>query len=619
MSVGSGGYWIVYLRSIRTGLRKHIALWPDPDPRIFDKLRLYLWSKSNLFPGREVGDHVLALSDDQFWRDNDRRELLFLLRRRWEHLPAGRRLLIGRRILDGPPRCDDEDGAAHGARRQKTAATCFGWLVQAGCVFPDDLIAQWQTLKGNLPGWDDGWVDYAVEVREVQIRSVEINEDASVLEGVPVGAIVRVSLDLSGRTGDPFVENEPFAGLVKTRPGWAVRALGATARRGEFPAHVWNSAIRHWPENAPQRATRVLHGRMRRLPPATIVAIRGTIGDWLAGRFPDVATDDRVLAFGVFDHLVESLLAGDSVEPESPQDEWAIGVSRVQASRPTSARAINAPIGKAVRGLLQVLKKDKPGQGAGLPEDFRVRVDRLVSASGEGTDDAVCVLSSRAARLIGIDPGWVDAKMVPWFRLDHDRAESAWNGILWDRAAIRLLFDEIKDDFLNLPTRYEWGTGQELELYCECVVALALPSGAGERRLSLEHARQCLRRITPEGHERVIWLLGPVGTRNDHGWPKLVIPFIRGAWPNESRYRTSGTSKEWVSLLCDTGDAFPDVLSAVRTTLAMLTGARPCCPGVWSRWRRGFHRRRSTSWIALYRWRRGGGTLMSCHGCSICW
>ena len=208
-----------------------------------------------------------------------------------------------------------------------------------------------------------------------------------------------------------------------------------------------------------------------------------------------------------------------------------------------------------IHGLLE--------QDAGLPEDFKVRVNRLLSASGEGADDAVCVLSSRAGWLKGIDPGWVDAKMIPWFHLDHDRAEAAWNGILWDRAAIWLLFEEIKDGFLHLPTRTRMGEvfGEEMALYCKWIVALAVASGADEPRLSFEDARQCLR-MTPEGHEDVIWRLGPLG-KNDNGWRKLVIPFIRGAWPNESRYRTSGTSKMWLSLLCDTGDAFPDVLDAV--------------------------------------------------------
>ena len=555
-------------------VRQHIALWPDPDPHIFDRLRLGVWSNSSMFSGTETVEHVLALSDDQFWRDHDPRELMCLLRTRWDDFPAKQRHLIGRRILDGPPRPDDDDEG----HRQTTAASRFGWLVRAGCALPDDLVGQWKTLKADLPGWDDSPIDDAVATREVQIGDVEINEDASVLDGVPVGDIVTVSLEHSGRTA-PFVQSEPFTGLVKTRPGRAIRALGAAARRGEFPEDLWSSALRHWPDNAPLRATRLFHGRLRRLPPATIVAMPYPVGHWLKERFPDATSDDRVLAFEVFAHLVESLSTTGSEGLGTAGGEGTIGASGVQASRPTLTRAINAPIGKAIEGLIRVLDRDNPEQGAGLPEDFRVRFERLLSASGEGADDAVCVLSSRIAWLNWVDPSWVGAKMIPWFRPDHDRSEPAWNGILsspW--ASFWPLFGEIKDGFLNLPTRmYEWGWRRETERYCEEIVGLALADGC---RLSFEDARRCLRRIRPEGREHVIWFLGRVGAKNDDGWRKLVIPFIRDAWPNERRYRTSGTSKVWLSLLCDTGDAFPDVLDAVWNHLgdvdwrqAMLAGA----------------------------------------------
>ena len=555
-------------------VRQHIALWPDPDPHIFDRLQLGVWSNSSMFSGTETVEHVLALSDDQFWRDHDPRELMCLLRTRWDDFPAKQRHLIGRRILDGPPRPDDDDEG----HRQTTAASRFGWLVRAGCALSDDLVGQWKTLKADLPGWDDSRIDDAVATREVQIGDVKINEDASVLDGVPVGDIVTVSLEHSGRTA-PFVQSEPFTGLVKTRPGRAIRALGAAAHRGEFPEDLWSSALRHWPDNAPLRATRLFHGRLRRLPPATIVAMPYPVGHWLKERFPDATSDDRVLAFEVFDHLVESLSTTGSEGIGRPRGEGTIGASGVQASRPTITRAINAPIGKAVEGLLQVLNRDNPEQGAGLPEDFKVRFESLVSACGEGADDAVCVLSSRIAWFNWVDPSWVDAKMIPWFRPGHDRGEPAWNGILWSPwTSFQPLFGEIKDGFLDLPARmYEWGWRRETERYCEEIVGLALADG---RRLSFEDARRCLRRIRPEGREHVIWFLGRVGAENDDGWRKLVIPFIREAWPNERRYLTSGTSKVWLSLLCDTGDAFPDVLDAVWNHLgdvdwrqAILAGA----------------------------------------------
>ena len=559
-------------------VKQHIALWPDPDPRMFDRQRLYVWSKSNLFSGTETAEHVLALSDDQFWRDNDSRELMCLLRTRWDEFPAKQQRLIGRRILDGPPRPDDEDEA----RRQTTAVWRFGWLVRAGCAFPDDLVGQWKTLKGNLRGWDDSWVDDAVATPEGHgVRDVETNEDASVLDGVPVGDIVPLSLEHSGRTA-PSVVNEPFTGLVKTRPGRAVRALGAAARRGEFPEGLWSSAISHWPDNAPLRATRVLYGRLRRLPPATIVAMPYPVGHWLKERFPDAASEDRVLAFGVFDHLVESLLTTGSEGPGSPRGEWTIGASGVQASWPTFTRAINAPIGKAVEGLLQVLNRDKPEQGAGLPEEFKVRFERIMSASGEGANDAVCVLSRQIAWLHWVDPSWVDAKMIPWFRPDHDRSEPAWNGILWDQDAIRLLFGKIEDGFLDLPTRmYERGWREEIKRYCEWIALLALRSG-DRPGLSFKHARCCLRRIRPEGRKHVIWFLRRVGSENDDDWRELVVPFIRKAWPNERQYRTSGTSGAWLRLLCHTGDAFPDVLDAVRNHLGAVDGHQVLLAGMES-------------------------------------
>ena len=185
------------------------------------------------------------------------------------------------------------------------------------------------------------------------------------------------------------------------------------------------------------------------------------------------------------------------------------------------------------------------------------------------------MLSSRIAWLNWVDPNWVDAQMIPWFSPSHDCGEPAWNGILSARTqpSIRPHFDRIREGFLALPkTMYGWGWREKTQRYSTSIVELALFSRTEEPGLSFDDARRCLRRIRAEDREHVIWFLGRVAAKNDDGWRKFVIPFIREAWPNERRCHTSGTNGAWLSLLSDTGDAFPDVLDTVRNHLGAIDG-----------------------------------------------
>ena len=555
-------------------LGRHIALWPA-DPPIFDQLRLYVWNKQKLFSGDHAAARILALSNDQFWRPEHRRELMFLLRDRWTDFPAERRDAIGRRILDGPPGRRDEDEARRAIRSAMTAAERFGWLMNAGCTLPATLDAKWTVLKSSLPEWQDSGVDGAVATNDIRAGWVGTNEDASVLDGLPIGRIVQVAQERSGMSSDPFVENRPFTGLVKNHPRRAIAALGAATRRGEFPNVLWRSVIRDWPDHAPRRATKLLHGRLSRLPCTTIDALRDTVGDWLRDGLPKAAGDDRTLAYDVFDHVVGCLLTGGSAATKTAIGEQTIGGEPIQGSRQTLMHAINGPIGKAVEGLLKELSNGKPAQGSALPADLEARLDRLLAAAGEGSGHAVCVLSRYIAWLHHLDSAWVAANMIPWFHLEHHRSEPAWSGILWNPwEHIQPVFGAIKASFLALPTRmYTWASREETEQYCHWVVAASLLAGDGPG-ISFKEARQCLRRINQEGRQRVIWFLAQVGAENDDGWQKLAIPFIREAWPNEYRYQTGETTEVWLSLLEDTEDSFPKVLAAVRDHLRPVNSGR---------------------------------------------
>ena len=75
-------------------VRADMTLWPKEDPFYFNKLHLYAWTFDVLFSGNEVGDGLLSLSDKAFWKEEYRRELLHLLKRRWHELPSDKRELV---------------------------------------------------------------------------------------------------------------------------------------------------------------------------------------------------------------------------------------------------------------------------------------------------------------------------------------------------------------------------------------------------------------------------------------------------------------------------------------------------------------------------------------------
>ena len=309
---------------------------------------------------------------------------MFLLRGRWTDFSAERQDLIGRRILGGPPGRRDENEAERTVRSAMTAAERFGWLVKAGCTLPASLRAKWTALKSGLPEWQDSWVDGAVATNDVHSGWVGTNEDASVLDGLPIGRIVQVAQERSGISGDSFVENRPFTGLVKNHPRRAIAALSVATRRGEFPDVLWHSVIRDWPDHAPRRATKLLHGRLSRLPCTTIDALRDTVGDWLRDGFPNAAGDDEAHAYDVFDHVVGCLLAGEAVATESAIGEQTIGGEPIQGARQTLMHAINGPIGKAVEGLLKAFGNGDPVQGSALPANIEARLDPASGSTWRG-------------------------------------------------------------------------------------------------------------------------------------------------------------------------------------------------------------------------------------------
>ncbi len=553
-----------------TVLKGHIDTWPQPEEYVFDKLRLYVLNKPELFESPAVVDHILSMDDAKLWNPADKKELLFLVRDRWSDFNAEDKTLIAGRILDGRPQHPREETAQYERNRNEEAAVRFGWLVQAGCEMPDSALERWQDIKGQIPEWQDTWVEGAAQTPEVSVSWVRTNEDTSVLEGVPVSGIIEVASQNAGRSMMEWTESRPFLGLVKEHPSRAIAALSAASRRGEYPVQFWRETISYWPTTVSDRACMIFCERVRRLPLEVISELSSEIGTWLEGRLSGIAEIDEKYAFRLYDDLCPGILSGGKRTTEGTL--VANGAEGIEAgpSGSTINHAISSPIGKLTNAMLSMLTSCNLSAGQGMPAEFSCRFDRLLNVADDGQGHAACLLAKRIDWLNHIAPSWVKEIMVPWFEMGHPNCEPAWNGAFSHGGLpTASVFDQIKDAFIEIfPKLYSWKWRDMAEESAHTwVVRAAIDSNEEFAGISFDNARACIRKMTQEGQQQMIGFLGRVGHDNDDGWEKYVIPFIENAWPKESRYQTEKTTHAWMLMLEDSDEKFAEVLDAVKPFL----------------------------------------------------
>ena len=547
-------------------LRGYVTTWPSSEPNIFDKLHLYTLNKPTLFSADEAAAHILALDNAVFWNTAHRREVLFLIRDRWSTFSVDALSQIVGRLLEGRESYPHGDEKECEIRRKTESAIAIGWLIGEGCEMTESTLQEWTELKQSLPQWQDDWTQSAAYALRGKSGWIATDENESALEGIPVSKIAERALAQTGHAAGEFTEYQPFRGLIKNQPSRAISALGAASRKGEFPAGLWGDAISNWPQGAAARAKLLFHERMRRLPPETIVQVRYEVGRWLEGPWILLAQENESYALKLFDDLVSGLLSRGAQGTDSGLGEIYIRGGPVEKSRRTLDHAINGPIGSATRALLSAFVKREPDQGEGMPHEFSTRFSSLLAAPGEGSDHATCIIAERANWLDYIAPDWADKTIVPWFRIGHDKNEPAWNGLLYSgKMPTPSLFGKIREHFMGLfPVIYSWNWGDQAEERAHQWVVLATVSPSnGVSGISFDQARDCIRNMNSRGRGQVIQFLGSVGEQNESGWKRYTIPFIEKAWPKERNIQTEETSKAWISVLEDSGEAFPTLVDTI--------------------------------------------------------
>lgn len=561
-----------HLAEIRPDLvQAHATIWPETDQFFFRKLKLYAYSKKNVFEADQVAKAVLSLDQTVFWDRDVTRELLFLLADRWREFSQVSQDNLIDRILGGPEKLPDWTDEEFPRLREQLAARYAHYLRLEGCAFGVDRDARLDTMIQGIPRWNDDWAISTVTQHGSHVRVVGTDENPEAVLDLPVSEVVARAKDDLERDIRSFTEKRPFTGLVKANPRKALSALTVAGKSGDYPQAFWSSMINELPENISPRLRRVFLHRLSRLPDTVVAELRHTLGRWLETNLVAILEFDDKLGWTIFDHVVDGIMSGGAVAAKSGIGDMTFGGEVVERSRRTYGHAINGPLGMCAEALYRAVPGEKQEAGSLVPEHIKSRVERLFAALGEGSDHAVSITMRRLNWLMFIDPEWTESYLVPMLAFDHPASEPAWNGLLHnDQAPWPPLAERIKPLLLQL---FPWVEGfswnrslsEIAAQWLGCMRVFHPDESAG---LSGKEMRSVLRVMSDETRSRFLFWLGLVGQKNEDGWVNLVIPFINNVWPRERNYRTSASVRAWISLLDDTGNSFPAVYEAVKKFLA---------------------------------------------------
>ena len=123
-------------------------------------------------------------------------------------------------------------------------------LIRQGCEISIEATNHYEELKHNVPNWNDVWELSAAQSMDSYTGFVCVDEDPSLLDGVPLDEVVGIALKHSEHRRNAFIESQPFIGFVKNHPEKALSALNLFGKSAEHPKALWESVIHNWPDDA---------------------------------------------------------------------------------------------------------------------------------------------------------------------------------------------------------------------------------------------------------------------------------------------------------------------------------------------------------------------------------
>ncbi|WP_242154333.1 SIR2 family protein [Sphingomonas sp. BAUL-RG-20F-R05-02] len=551
--------WMARLQALDpAAARAEFQRWSTDDRYVFARLRI--WAAANrIIDPDEGASSMLSLSDELFWSTHHQRDLLYAIRDLWPDLSAASRTIIEQRLLtttypwSGEIRSEPSRAEAH------YRLSRLHWLVSQGVTFGFDVDAEQAKLRALDPEWTPVVGDHTADSHAPEVYSIETDTTPDAILETPIPDILAAAREAGGRA-DFFshIERDPFRGLADARPLRALAALTHVARSGEAPPRAWSAFL-----NAETRLkdsvrmVALIAGRLRLLPPSSLLGIASPLSDWMERIKHRLYGDAAAILPELWDRIVEALAIASDTRPHRPDQSWADD-------------ALNAPVGRLAQLLLADPMRDSRVVGGGFPEEWTRRADQLLNLPGDRRRHALVMLGTRYDWFFNVDPGWTEYAILPAICGNGADADAVWDGIYWTaRTPTRAAFALIKPGLIAQARQ-----GGARRKSNDVISGMLLGGWGGEadaaepeRMLTDIELREVLIHADDELRGQFLWHLGHWSNNVQTRWPERLVPFLRTVWPKQRALRNPSVSSRLVDLALGSGDQMPAVVEVILPRL----------------------------------------------------
>jgi len=534
--------------------------------RLQHRLGLFALHEPAAFPPDVASSTIRGLSDEKFWDRSEQVELMRLLAGRWSELPAKDRDQLEERLRRGPPleMYPLDSFQSEGdwqAVSDRAIQDRLRRLKAAGLALTSKSEVVLVAISRRHPNWKNGGGDR----EDFAVWSESGNGPSGhpeLLTGIGDDKLVAEAMELQRERY--FEEGDIWRLIANADPHRALRGLAVEAAHGIWNVSAWRTLFTIAENSGDASLQAAFASEVVGMPDCSLGELVSHASSWLRTKWSTLPAEGATNPLALWDRL-----ASLAYDPGAPEASTAAGDGEQLINE-----ALNRPGGVLAWALLETLSSLKPKPSSGLPEVLRPRFDRLMAAGGRAGLLGRVMLAETLSWLHQVDAEWAYTNIVPRLMWSHAEAPLLWNAHAHGTPPRDAgLFNALKDAQLEAFQRRQL-RDDELATLSDRFVSVGIwhRYGNNDDMLLEDGVIKRVLTIGPPASRKnasfTFWKIMGNTTFDELGqlgrWREKVGPYFSAVYPLDAALRSPATSRYLSHMALDSGEAFPEVVEAVR-------------------------------------------------------